>query len=73
MYRCGGLFKYRTVHVNTLGKNNSEQTLVEKQQFLMLHVVLQDGNGQRRNNYYYYQQGAHWMYRSSAQESVVLW
>ena len=70
MYRCGGLFIYRTVHVKTVGKSYAEQ-----EQFLRhcLHIdVLQDGNGQRRNNYYY-QQGAHCMYRSSAQESVVLW
>ena len=74
MYRCGGLFIYRTVHVKTVGKGYAEQKLVEEQQFLMhsLRIVLQDGNCQHQNNYYY-QQGAHWMYRSSAQESVVLW
>ena len=74
MYRFGGLFIYRTVHVKTVGKGYAEQKLVEEQQFLRhcLHIVLQDDNGQRQNNYYY-QQGAHCMYRSSAQESVVLW
>ena len=74
MYRCGGLFIYRTVHVKTVGKNNAEQKLVEEQQFLRqcLHIVLQDGTCHHQNKYYY-QQGAHCMYRSSAQESVVLW
>ena len=74
MYWCGGLFIYRTVHVKRVGKSYAEQKLVEEQQFLRhcLRIVLQDGNGQRQNNYYY-QQRAHWMFRSSAQESVVLW
>ena len=75
MYRCGGLFIYRTVHVKRVGKSYAEQKLVEEQQFLMhcFHiVVLQTDNCQHQNNYYY-QQGAHWMFRSSAQESVVLW
>ena len=44
MYRCGGLFIYRTVHVKTVGKSYAEQKLVKEQQFLMRHVVLQDDN-----------------------------
>ena len=74
MYQCGGLFIYRTVHVKTVGKSYAEQKLVEEQQFLRqcLHIVLQADNCQHQNKYYY-QQGAHCMYRSSAQESVVLW